>query len=95
MAGAHIATQSIGTGPAVLTGVRVAFIYVSVTQLTLPSGLAVTLVAVVVRCMHTGSMVGTGVRSTRGEQFCTGGSAIRWLTETCKTGDPVHTGSPI
>lgn len=40
-------------------------------------------------------MVGTGIGRARCEQISTGGSAVRWLTETGETGDSIHAGALI
>lgn len=64
-------------------------------SLTLPSRLAITLVALIVGRVHAGSVVGTGIGRARGEQIGTGVSTVRWLTEAGETGDSIHAGALI
>lgn len=53
--------------------------------------LAFTLVTQVVCCVGADSMIGTGVRRTRGEDLSTSGSAVRELTQTGEACHAVHT----
>jgi len=63
--------------------------------LTLPSWLAVTLIAQVVWCVGADSMIGTGVRGARGEDLSTSGSTVRKFTQTSETCHTVHTGALV
>lgn len=90
-AGAHEPSQRVGAGSTVLTRDGDALVHVNVAQLTLPSLLAVALVAQVVRCVGAQGMVGTGVGGAGGEHVGTGGPAVGQLTQTGETGHAVHT----
>ena len=67
---------------------------IKVHLLTLPSWLAVTLIAQVVRRVCADSMIGTRVRGARGEDLSTSGSTVRKFTQTGETCHTVHT-SPL
>lgn len=64
-------------------------------MLTLPTWLAVTLIAQVVWGVCTDSMIGTRVRGTRGEDLSTCGSTVWKLTQTGETCHTIHTSTLV
>lgn len=63
--------------------------------LTLPSGLAVTLISQVVWCVGADGMIGTWVRGARSEDLSTCGSTVRKLAQAGETCHTIHTSALV